>query len=42
MVMSEKGEAYEVFLNDVPDGAENLLIEGEWLRVRGSVNGTDR
>lgn len=40
MIMSENAEAFEVFLNDVPDGAETLLIEGEFLRVLGSLNGT--
>lgn len=38
--MGEKGEAYEIFLHDVPDGAETLLIEGETLSVRGSLNGS--
>ncbi|KAH7728714.1 hypothetical protein AAVH_04025 [Aphelenchoides avenae] len=38
MIMSENAEAFEVFLNDVPDGAETLLIEGEFLRVLGSLN----
>lgn len=41
MILSEDGVAFEVFLQDVPDGADTLLIEGEALRVRGSLNGNE-